>query len=127
MPNPESYFLLKGVVQENNQFIAFVEDKQTGSVLRLRQGDRVARGTVKSLTLDGLEYELARTRRPRSAWDSTWRAGTARSRRAIWRASRRRPRPPPRADRLRRRPRPRMRPRFSSGSWSSENNNWDNR
>ena len=59
MPNPESYFLLKGVVQENNQFIAFVEDKQTGSVLRLRQGDRVARGTIKSLNLDGLEYELA--------------------------------------------------------------------
>ena len=59
MPNPESYFLLKGVVQENNQFIAFVEDKQTGSVLRLRQGDRVARGTIKSLTLDGIEYELA--------------------------------------------------------------------
>jgi hypothetical protein len=59
IPNPESYFLLKGVVQENNQFIAFVEDKQTGSVLRLRQGDRVARGTIKSLNLDGVEYELA--------------------------------------------------------------------
>ena len=39
MPNPESYFLLKGVVQENNQFIAFVEDKRTGTVLRLREGD----------------------------------------------------------------------------------------
>jgi hypothetical protein len=59
MPNPESYFLLKGVVQENSQFIAFVEDKQTGSVLRLRQGDRVARGTIKSLNLDGVEYQLA--------------------------------------------------------------------
>jgi hypothetical protein len=58
MPNPESYFLLKGVVQENSQFIAFVEDKQTGSVLRLREGDRVARGTVKSLTLDGLQYQF---------------------------------------------------------------------
>lgn len=59
MPNPESYFLLKGVVQENHQFIAFVEDKQTGSILRLRQGDRVARGMIKSLTLDRLEYQLA--------------------------------------------------------------------
>jgi hypothetical protein len=58
MPNPESYFLLKGVVQENGQFIAFVEDKQSGSVLRLREGDRVARGTVKSLNLDALEYQL---------------------------------------------------------------------
>ncbi len=58
MPNPESYLLLKGVAQENNQFIAFVEDKRTGSVLRLRQGDPVARGMVKSLSLDGLEYEF---------------------------------------------------------------------
>ncbi len=58
VPNPESYFLLKGVVQENNQFIAFVEDKRTGTVLRLREGDTVARGLVKSLTLDGLQYQF---------------------------------------------------------------------
>jgi len=58
MPNPESYFLLKGITQENNLFIAFVEDKQSGSVLRLHEGDRVARGTVKSLNLDVLEYQL---------------------------------------------------------------------
>jgi len=58
MPNPESYLLLKGVVQENGQFIAFVEDKRTGSVLRLREGDSVARGTVKSLNLDGLQYQF---------------------------------------------------------------------
>jgi len=57
-PNPESYFLLKGVVQEDNHFIAFVEDKRTGSVLRLREGDTVARGLVKSLTLDGLQYQF---------------------------------------------------------------------
>jgi hypothetical protein len=64
IPNPESYFLLRGVTYEDhpvgsNQFVAFVEDKQTGSVLRLHQGDRVARGTIKSLNLDGIEYELA--------------------------------------------------------------------
>jgi len=58
MPNPESYFLLKGVVQEDNQFIAFVEDKRTSSVLRLREGDTVARGMVKSLNLDGLQYQF---------------------------------------------------------------------
>lgn len=58
IPNPESYLLLKGIAQENNQFIAFVEDKRTGSVLRLREGDTVARGMVKSLTLDGLEYQF---------------------------------------------------------------------
>jgi hypothetical protein len=58
MPNPESYLLLKGVAQEDDHFIAFVEDKQSGNVLRLREGDRVARGTVKSLNLDGLEYQF---------------------------------------------------------------------
>ncbi len=58
MPNPESYLLLKGIAQENNQFVAFVEDKRTGSVLRLREGDPVARGRVKSLNLDSLEYEF---------------------------------------------------------------------
>jgi len=57
MPNPESYLLLKGIAHDN-QFIAFVEDKRTGSVLRLRQGDPVARGRVKSLDLDSLEYEF---------------------------------------------------------------------
>lgn len=58
VPNPETHFLLKGIVQENSQFIAFVEDTQGGGVLRLRQGDRVARGQIKALTLDTLEYQL---------------------------------------------------------------------
>jgi hypothetical protein len=57
-PNPESYFTLKGVVQENDAFIAFVEDSQSGSVLKLRQGERVARGTIKTLSLDAIEYQL---------------------------------------------------------------------
>ncbi len=57
-PNPESYYLLKGVVQENDDFIAFIEDTQSGTVLRLRRGDPVARGTIKTLTLDGLEYRM---------------------------------------------------------------------
>jgi hypothetical protein len=58
VPNPESYFLLKGVAQEDNRFIAFVEDKRTGTVLRLREGDTIARGLVKALTLDGLQYQF---------------------------------------------------------------------
>jgi len=58
VPNPESYHLLKGVGQEDGQFIAFVEDTRSGIVLRLRQGDAAARGTVKALTLDTLEYEM---------------------------------------------------------------------
>ena len=56
-PNPESYFTLKGIVQENDAFIAFIEDSQGGGVLKLRQGDRVARGTIKTLSLDAIEYQ----------------------------------------------------------------------
>ena len=58
VPNPESYFRLRGIAQEDSAFVAFVEDTQTGGVLRLREGDRVARGVIRSLTLDAVEYEF---------------------------------------------------------------------
>jgi hypothetical protein len=58
MPNPESYYVLKGIVQEDSEFIAFVEDKRDGGILRLRQGDEIARGVIKALNLDTLEYEM---------------------------------------------------------------------
>jgi hypothetical protein len=57
-PNPESYFLLRGISQEDDTFIAFVEDTRSGEVLRLHEGDSVARGKVKALTLDSIEYQL---------------------------------------------------------------------
>jgi len=57
-PNPESYFLLKGIVQENGTFIAFLEDTRGGGILRLRKGDSVARGVIKALSLDSVEYQL---------------------------------------------------------------------
>lgn len=56
--NPEAYYMLKGVVQEDDQFIAFIEDTQSGTVLRLKQGDPVARGAIKTVTLDGIEYQM---------------------------------------------------------------------
>ncbi len=56
--NPEAYYVLKGVVQENDQFIAFIEDTQGGTVLRLKRGDAVARGAIKTVTLDGIEYQM---------------------------------------------------------------------
>ena len=57
-PNPESYFLLKGIVQEADKFIAFLEDNRGNGVLRLREGDQVARGVVKNFTLDSIEYQF---------------------------------------------------------------------
>lgn len=56
-PDPESYVILKGIVQEDGEFIAFLEDTQTGQILRVRRGDGVVRGKIKALTLDSLEYE----------------------------------------------------------------------
>ncbi len=56
--NPESYLVLKGIVQEDGTFIAFIENTQDNTVLRLREGERVARGAVKNFTLDSIEYQL---------------------------------------------------------------------
>ena len=56
--NPESYFLLKGIVQEDGTFIAFLEDTQNNDILRLHEGDKVARGVIKNFTLDSIEYQL---------------------------------------------------------------------
>jgi hypothetical protein len=56
--NPESYLILKGIVQEGGTFIAFIENTQNNTVLRLREGESVARGTVKNFTLDSIEYQL---------------------------------------------------------------------
>jgi hypothetical protein len=58
VPNPESYFRLRGITQEDGTFVAFLEDTRTNVVLRLRAGDSVARGAIKSLSLDSLEYQL---------------------------------------------------------------------
>jgi len=58
VPDPESYVVLKGIVQEDGAFIAFLEDTQSGQILRVRQGDGVVRGKIKALTLDSIEYEF---------------------------------------------------------------------
>lgn len=57
VPNPESYYRLCGVAQEDGTFVAFLEDTRTGSVTEVREGSAVARGTIKSLTLDAIEYQ----------------------------------------------------------------------
>ena len=57
-PDPESYVVLKGIVQEDGAFIAFLEDTQSGQILRVRQGESVVRGKIKALTLDSIEYEF---------------------------------------------------------------------
>ena len=56
--NPESYLVLKGIVQEDDTFIAFIEDTRTNTALKCHAGDSVARGVVKNFTLDSIEYQL---------------------------------------------------------------------
>ncbi len=56
--NPEAYLVLKGIVQEDGTFIAFVENTQSNTVLRLREGDSIARGSVKNFSLDSIEYQF---------------------------------------------------------------------
>lgn len=58
MPDPESYLLLKGIVQENDTFIGFIEDTRGGEILRVHKGDSMARGVIKALSLDSIEYQL---------------------------------------------------------------------
>jgi hypothetical protein len=56
--SPESYYLLKGIVQEDDAFIGFLEDTRGGQIIRVREGDSIARGVIKALSLDSIEYQL---------------------------------------------------------------------
>jgi hypothetical protein len=57
-PAPESYFVLRGIVQQGSERIAFFENFRTRETVRARIGDAVARGKVQNITLDNVEYEL---------------------------------------------------------------------
>lgn len=57
-PSPESYHILKGIVQENGVFIAFIENTQRGQIFKVREGDTIARGKVETFTLDTIEYNF---------------------------------------------------------------------
>jgi hypothetical protein len=57
-PAPESYFVLRGIVKEDDVFAAFLEDTRGYEVLKVKAGEEIARGFVKSLTIDSLDYEM---------------------------------------------------------------------
>ena len=58
VPNPESYHILKGIVEENGVFIAFIENTQRSQIIKVREGDSVARGKVTTFSLDSIEYHF---------------------------------------------------------------------
>ena len=56
-PNPERFVVLRGIVLQDGLFIAFIEDTLTRKTTKVRIGDSVARGMLKNITLDYVEYE----------------------------------------------------------------------
>jgi len=55
-PSPERFVLLRGVLRQDDEFIAVLEDMRSGQLIRARVGDEVVRGRVERITLDGLRY-----------------------------------------------------------------------
>jgi hypothetical protein len=56
---PEAVFVFKGTVQAGMIFTAFLEDQSDKNVVQAAVGDPVARGRIKSIDLDAIEYETA--------------------------------------------------------------------
>jgi hypothetical protein len=56
---PEAGFVFRGVVENGGRFTAFIEDRNARRTAQLAVGEPIARGKVKSVTLDAMEYEAA--------------------------------------------------------------------
>lgn len=54
---PEANLGLKGVISEDGSFTAFVEEIAAKRTLRLKAGDPVGAGRVKSISIGSMEYE----------------------------------------------------------------------
>ena len=55
--SPEAKFTLTGVVFEDGEFRACIEDMKAGKVLRLSVGDAIARGKITLIDIDTVAYE----------------------------------------------------------------------
>lgn len=54
---PEHFILLRGIVRQGDQYIAFLEDTRNRTTSKARVNDPVAQGRIAHLALDYLEYE----------------------------------------------------------------------
>jgi hypothetical protein len=52
-------FVLKGVVEGDGRYTAFIEDKSAKRVASVATGEAIAVGRIKSINLDAIEYEAA--------------------------------------------------------------------
>jgi hypothetical protein len=55
-PVPEATYVLTGIVLEEGQYRAYVEEAGTGRVHRLAVGDAIARGHVLEIDIDAIAY-----------------------------------------------------------------------
>jgi hypothetical protein len=56
VPPPEHFVVLTGLVRQNGEYFAFLEDSKKGTVTRVHAGDAVLDGRVSSVALDAIEY-----------------------------------------------------------------------
>jgi hypothetical protein len=55
---PETSLAFKGVADMGGRFTAFIEDLTNKTVTQLSVGDALAQGSIKSINLDAIEYEV---------------------------------------------------------------------
>ena len=51
--------MLRGVARNGDEFVALFEDLRTGATPTVRVGEAIGKGTVKAITLEGVEYQRA--------------------------------------------------------------------
>ena len=56
---PEASFVLKGIVEAEAKYTAFIEDKGSKQVSSVGVGSAIALGKIKSINLDAIEYEAS--------------------------------------------------------------------
>ena len=55
---PERDYVLTGIVQRGEECVAFLEDLRTGETTWAGAGEEIAGGTIKSITLDQVKFEI---------------------------------------------------------------------
>jgi len=53
---PERYIVLTGIVRQDGEHIAFLEDTRTRTISKVRTGSRAGDGTIESISLDYIEF-----------------------------------------------------------------------
>jgi hypothetical protein len=60
-PNPENYLTFRGVADDGERILAFIEDTRDGSQIRVRVDDPLANGKILDIAPAGLVYQRKET------------------------------------------------------------------